>query len=258
MIISKERADAFRDRHGRPLFSSPSLLGGRPRAVTQVDNPDRILEDLGRRAFDWFQKYRHPRTGLVLDRGANREDSHPDPKAPMMSSVASVGYFLSLLPEWVRLGYIGREEAEKQAEQVIRFTLRNVEHHEGLVYHFVDWRTGKRWDRCEVSALDSAIMFNGCLCVASFFGEPVATHANASRRSRQLAALPCQTIRRRVSKCSPSAGPPRTGCWGRRTCDRARSRCPTSLPSVHVPTPSIRNPGTTRRSIGRPSLDIAS
>ena len=62
-------------------------------------NADEILNDLRKRAFAWFMKYKHPTTGLVLDRGPNRENTHPNPQKPAMCSVASVGYFLSLLPE---------------------------------------------------------------------------------------------------------------------------------------------------------------
>ena len=139
---------------------------------------DEILDDLGNRAFAWFQKHRHPVTGLVLDRAPNREDFKPDPVKPAMSSVASVGYFLSLLPEWTRLGYLSRSRAEQQATQTLTTVVERVEHYEGALYHFVDWSTERRWRTSEVGLLDHAICANGAATVAVAFGGEVEVLAN--------------------------------------------------------------------------------
>ena len=142
-------------------------LGG---VAGSAGESDKILDDLGRRAFNWFQKFRHPETGLVLDRAENHEEFEVSPREAAMASIASVGYHLSLLPEFERLGYVTPDEAKRQVTQTLQCIGRNIEGHEGLYYHFVDWRSGKRWRNSEVSVLDTAILLNGVMVVSSAYG----------------------------------------------------------------------------------------
>lgn len=141
----------------------------------RASTPAALLDELGTQAFDWFRDHRHPTSGQVLDRGPNR-------KAPRdrsrMASIAATGYFLTLLPEWVRLERITADEARRQAVRTLDFAAM-MPHHHGLFYHFHHWETGRRWDRSEVSTLDSAIFFNGCIVAAQAFGGDVADRANA-------------------------------------------------------------------------------
>jgi hypothetical protein len=133
------------------------------------------LDDLGHRAFRWFQKNHHPQTGMVLDRGP----TEPGKGSPLsMASIAAVGYYLSLLPEAVRIGELTDEQAKAEAMRILRFATDRLDRHDGLFYHFVDWETGKRWRESEISLLDSAIFFNGCIVIAEAFGAPVARLAN--------------------------------------------------------------------------------
>ena len=153
-------------RRGELLIAEIALSD----TVSISGSADAILDELGRKVFAWFQKYRHPTTGLVLDRGPNDADYKHLEREQGMASLASVGFHLSLLPEWVRLGYISEAEARRQALMVLEFTLASVEHHGGILYHFVDWRSGKRWEQCEVSTLDTAIFLNGAMTAAVHFG----------------------------------------------------------------------------------------
>jgi hypothetical protein len=149
-----------------------------PRAFG-LDRPEgnaaRLLDDLGHKAFRWFQDNRNPRTGLVRDRAPNWKGRT---KTSDMASIASLGYYLSLLPEAVRLGEITRAEAEANAVLALRFVSDKMHHEHGLLYHFTDWETGKRWDKCEISVLDTSIFFNGCIVAAEAFGGEVADLAN--------------------------------------------------------------------------------
>ena len=133
------------------------------------------LKKLAYKSFQWFQHYRNPDTGLVLDRGSNWKDAE---KRNTMASIASSGYFLSLLPVWVRLGWLSESEARKEALRTLRFAWTKLPTHYGLFYHFMDWKTGRRWGDCEVSVLDSAIFLNGCMTVAEVFRGDVARVAN--------------------------------------------------------------------------------
>lgn len=143
-------------------------------STAQAAQSDAILDQLARGAFDWFTDNRNAETGQVLDRAprANGQKSG-------MSSVAATGYYVSLLPEWVRLGWISKDDGRREARKTLEFALHRIEHHEGVLYHFVDWRTGQRWGNSEVSLLDSAIFFNGCMVAGEYFGPPVADRADA-------------------------------------------------------------------------------
>lgn len=125
-----------------------------------------LLDDLAYLGFCWFQDHRHAATGQVLDRAPNWPRRG---KPSRISSIASTAYLLSLLPEWVRRGWLTHEEAQRQARQAIDFALNKVGGHRGLFWHFIHQETGERWDKCEVSSLDSGILISSCMASGEFF-----------------------------------------------------------------------------------------
>ena len=166
---------------GMLSLSVPASLFGQGEVATAGE----VLDGLHRKAFEWFREYRHPKSGQVLDRGANGigasaagEGGEERRRRGRMASIAATGYFLSLLPDWVKLGWLTEAQAREQALVTIDFAAR-MPHHRGLLYHFQDWESGARWAESEVSSLDSAIFFNGCIVVAEAFGGEVAERANA-------------------------------------------------------------------------------
>ncbi len=134
-----------------------------------------LLDQLARKAFLWFEEHRSKKTGLVLDRSPN---SPMGRELPNLSSIASVGYYLSMLPEAERTSQISSEEAKERALQIVSYALNNMKHYHGIFYHFVDVDTGEPIEGSEVSCLDSAIFFNGCMVVAQAYGERIAELAN--------------------------------------------------------------------------------
>jgi hypothetical protein len=161
------------------LLLAAIVAAGENVAASFPRDTDAILEELSRRSFRWFQRNRHPQTGLVLDRAPADESSQVNPKAPAAASIASVGYFLSLLPEAVRLGYLPEDLASQQAQETLQFVLHHGSSHRGLMRHFIDWRSGKTWRDSEVSTLDSAILLNGAMTAAEAFGDPVRSLADS-------------------------------------------------------------------------------
>jgi hypothetical protein len=149
-------------------------------APAYPDEPNRksqeALSDLGRRAFRWFEDNRNPRSGLVRDRAPNWKGHG---SLSNMASIASSGYYLSMLPEAVRLSEISGAEAEARALQMLRFVSEKMQHQNGLLFHFIDWETGTRLGNCEISVLDSSIFFNGCMVAGQAFGGKVAEQADA-------------------------------------------------------------------------------
>ena len=135
-------------------------------------------EALAAAAFDWFEKYRDPDSGLVPDRAPNRIFVGLGPQRQLCCSIASVGYYLSLLPDAVARGRMDEETARRRVEQVLNFLESHAEHHSGLFYHFIDLKTGERFFECEFSALDTAILLNGCMVVSVRFGGNIAEIAD--------------------------------------------------------------------------------
>lgn len=149
-------------RRGVLLIASIRLV---PRAGPEFDG-EALLDDLGQRAFAYFRDHRHPETGLVRDRAGNFEGRGT--RDARMAAIAATGYYLSILPEAVRLHWMPRDQAEREAVRVLRSAER-LEHRHGLFYQFIDWETGERWQGSVVSVLDSAIFLNGVMVAAEAF-----------------------------------------------------------------------------------------
>ena len=122
-----------------------------------------MFDTLAHKSFLWFQDNCHPETGMVKDRSSNFEGGGTENR---MSSIASTGYHLSLLPYAVQRGWIQADYAQKHTMRTLRFVKDHLEHHYGLLYHFIDWETGQRWNKSEFSLLDTAIFLNGCMVVS--------------------------------------------------------------------------------------------
>jgi hypothetical protein len=141
--------------------------------------PRARLDELAARAFEWFEANRNPKTGLVPDRAPNRRYVGIPERPPIFCSIASVGYYLSMLPDAVATGRLAADDARERARTVLQFLEEHAEHHRGLLRHFIDMETGKAIKNdVEFSALDSAILFNGCMVVSVAFGGDVAELAD--------------------------------------------------------------------------------
>jgi hypothetical protein len=146
-----------------------------PAANTAHVDANAILDELARNAFLWFEDHRNAKSGLILDRGRNSPGNVQSGNA---SSIASVGYYLSMLPEAQRAGQIDKAKAEERALTILSLATSTMQHHHGMFHHFVDIESGQPVDGNEVSCLDSAIFFNGCMVAAEAYGGRIAELAN--------------------------------------------------------------------------------
>lgn len=142
----------------------PEILTFTPLDKEDKEEVDMILKGLAERAFAWFQASRDPKSGLVLDRRRNHKIDNTGRK---LCSIASLGYYLSILPAAQREGLISKEGAEANILQSLESILR-LPHHHGLFYHFYD-SDGKVSPNSEISILDSSILFNGLMCVSQAY-----------------------------------------------------------------------------------------
>lgn len=125
-----------------------------------------LLEAIQADAFAYFAREAPGGLGLVPDSDA---DGAP-------CSVAGLGFALTCLPIAVERGWMGRADAAARAAAVLRFLdgaaaepAPRAASHRGFYYHFLDVATGGRARRCEVSTIDSAILFAGALTAQVYF-----------------------------------------------------------------------------------------
>ena len=123
------------------------------------------LSDLQRHTFRYFVYETNPGNGLVRDRS----------RVGSPASIAAVGLALTCYPIGVVRRWLTRAEAAERVLTTLRFFARSAQGEDedatgfrGLYYHFLDMRTGRRALGCELSTMDSAILFAGALACVSF------------------------------------------------------------------------------------------
>jgi hypothetical protein len=136
---------------------------------TQSRSPvvDPFLIDLQERTFHYFWDTANARNGLVPDRFPT----------PSFSSVAAVGFALTAYPAGVERGYVTRQQARKRVLATLRFFrnapqghgVKGMSGYKGFYYHFLDMKTGQRYDDSELSTVDTAIFLAGALFCQSYF-----------------------------------------------------------------------------------------
>jgi hypothetical protein len=148
-----------------------------------------MVADLERRSFQWFWDSANPVNGLI-------PDHYP---GPSFSSIASVGFGLTAYGIGVERGYITRAQAVQRTLTTLRFFADAPQNaseddaagYHGFFYHFLDMRSGKRFDRAiELSSVDTTLLLGGVLFAESFYDRDTA-------REKEIRSL-AETIYRRV------------------------------------------------------------
>ncbi len=132
-----------------------------------ISSLDPFLVDLQARTFRFFWETANPQNGLIPDR-------YP---TPSYSSIAAVGFALTVYPVGVERGYITRQQARQRVLTTLRFfrdapqgpDARGTTGHRGFFYHFLDMKTGERFGDSELSTIDTALLLAGALFCQSFF-----------------------------------------------------------------------------------------
>ena len=100
--------------------------------------------------------------GLIRDNDATTE----------MASIASVGFGLSAIVIGIERGWITREEGYERTLGTLNTFLNHVDNIEGFFFHFLEMKTGKKFDQnydC-ASIIDTSIFLNGAITSAEYFG----------------------------------------------------------------------------------------
>ena len=126
-----------------------------------------FLDTLSRRTFDFFWQTTNPRNGLTPDRWPTES----------FSSVAAVGFALTAYPIGVEHAWVTRDAARARVLATLRFFWHapqgpqstGVTGYHGFFYHFLDMDTGDRFDRVELSTIDTALLLAGALTCRQYF-----------------------------------------------------------------------------------------
>jgi hypothetical protein len=126
-----------------------------------------FLDTVQRRTFDWFWETTNPANGLVPDRWPTKS----------FSSVAAVGFGLTSYLVGVERGWISRDQARDRVLATLRFFERapqgaeatNVAGHRGFFYHFLDMERGLRFEKVELSTIDTGLLLMGVLSARQDF-----------------------------------------------------------------------------------------
>jgi hypothetical protein len=134
---------------------------------------DPFLDTVQTRTFRWFWEVTDARTGLTPDRWPTRT----------FSSVAAIGFALSAYIVGAERGYVTRAASAERVLTTLRFLYRlpqdsattGVAGYRGFFYHFLDFDRGHRFQRVELSTIDTSLLLAGTLSCQQYFDRSDAT-----------------------------------------------------------------------------------
>src|SRR3954465_1537375 len=142
---------------GTSRQSNVPEIGTSVPSLTKTLTP--LFDNIEERTFHYFWDTANPKNGLVPDR-------YP---TPSYASIAAVGFALTAYPVGVERGYVTRKQARKRVLTTLRFlrnapqghAVKGVTGYKGFFYHFLDMKTGQRFEESELSTVDTAILLAG-------------------------------------------------------------------------------------------------
>jgi len=145
-----------------------------------------FLDSLEHATFRWFWELTDARTGLTPDRAPT----------PSFASVAAVGFALTAYPIGAERGWVTRGEALERTLTTLRFlwsapqgdAARGCAGYRGFFYHFLEPGTGTRFERVELSTMDTALLLAGALFCQSYFDRADPREAEARALADSLCA----------------------------------------------------------------------
>jgi hypothetical protein len=138
-----------------------------PKGAPYEGTDEQLLDEIQRASFDFFWNEASPKTGQVKDRAlaTGINDSHT------MSSIAATGFGLTSLCIGDRRGYGKSTEILERVRKTLRFLANDLPNEHGFFYHFIHMETGQRWEKCELSSIDSSILLCGVLTARQYFAD---------------------------------------------------------------------------------------
>jgi len=139
---------------GAPAPRTYTEPGGAPYEGTD----EQLLDEIQRATFSFFWNEASQNTGQVKDRAlANGNDSR------LMSSIAATGFGLASLCIGDQRGYGKSADILERVRKTLRFLANTLPNEHGFFFHFTNMETGQRWEKCELSSIDTSILLCGVL-----------------------------------------------------------------------------------------------
>lgn len=160
-LLSASFAPLLSSRQSAPQkqFTPPS---GAPFQGTD----EQLLDEMQHAMFDFFWTEAGPKTGQVKDRAqANGGDTRD------FSSIAATGFGLASLCIGDRRGFGKSAEILSRVRDTLRFIANDLAHVHGFFYHFIHMNTGERWEKNELSSIDTSILLCGVLTARQYFAD---------------------------------------------------------------------------------------
>jgi hypothetical protein len=166
------------------LLASCANAPARHRAISPTPTDAALLDDIERRSFHFFWDLADPQTQLIPDRWPT----------PSFSSIAAVGFGLTAYGIGAERGYVRREQAAERTRATLQSLLamkqgpdaRGVSGFHGFYYHFLDMKSGERFETVELSTIDTTLLVAGALFAQSYFDRDNPTEAQIRRDAETL------------------------------------------------------------------------
>ncbi len=179
------------------LALAACIANGQPHRLSALD--DAFLEDLSRRAFQFFWDAGDPNTGITREHLYWNGKPYPAERRDV-GSTGATGFGITALCIAAERGWIPREQARQRALNTLRYYADRAAQEHGWFYHWLNVvkgeRTGANFDtamlglppdrkmarpKSEVSVSDSTWLVAGALTAARYFKED-AEMARLARR----------------------------------------------------------------------------
>jgi hypothetical protein len=147
--------------------ASSAFAGQALRLLNRDD--DAFLDELIRQGCLYFYEQASPTTGQVLDRARNDLKGTRDSRR--MASIAATGFGLTALCIAHSHGYLPHEQVIERVRTTLEWHLNRMPEVHGFFYHFTDVETGARWDRVELSSIDTSLLLCGVLTARAYFAD---------------------------------------------------------------------------------------
>lgn len=125
-----------------------------------------FLDTLQYKSFLYFINEINPVNGLVKDRSTE--------KSP--ATIAAVGFAVPIWAIGAEKGWIKRNQSIQYTLSLLKFLWNSEQSTEplatgykGFYYHFIDMKSGKRFWNCELSSIDSGLLYCGIIFARQYY-----------------------------------------------------------------------------------------
>ncbi len=147
-------------------FANPQKKFTEPAGTPYQGTDDKLLDEIQRLSFDFFWNEASAKTGQVKDRAlANGKDKRA------MSSIAATGFGLTSLCIGDHRGFGKSVDIVARVRNTLRFLANDLHHEHGFFFHFIHMETGQRWEKCELSSIDTSLLLCGVLTARQYFAD---------------------------------------------------------------------------------------